>query len=92
MSLVEDSALLRFDQHGIRPPYPKKAKRLITIVDSGRAIRWENGPHIICHWKWWLPLFLSTGCSNYASEAVHLIVNLTADFPKHSTCNTQQNS
>lgn len=39
MSLVEDSALLRFDQHGIRPPYPKKAKRLITIVDSGRDDR-----------------------------------------------------
>ena len=36
MSLVKDSALLRFDQHGIRPPYPKKAKRLITIVESGR--------------------------------------------------------
>ena len=52
-------------------------------VDLREAIRWENGPHIIRHWKWWLPRFLATGCSNYASEAVHLIANLTANFPKH---------
>ena len=44
------------------------------------AIRWEYGPHIIRHWKWWLPRFLATGCSNYASEAVNLIA---ADYTKH---------
>ena len=52
-------------------------------VDLREAIRWENGPHVIRHWKLWIPRFLATGCKNYASEAVHLIANLTAIYPKH---------
>ena len=52
-------------------------------VDLREAIRWECGEHIVRHWKWWLPRFIATGCSNYATEAVHLITNLCADFPKH---------
>ena len=52
-------------------------------VDLRNAIRWEDGPHIVRHWKWWLPRFLGTGKKNYAKEAAHLICNLTADFPKH---------
>ena len=52
-------------------------------VDLRNAIRWENGPQIIRHWKLWLPRFLATGCKNYAGEAVNLITHLTADFPKH---------
>ena len=51
-----------------------------SYVDLREAIRWEYGPHIIRHWKWWLPRFLATGCSNYASEA---IANMTADYQKH---------
>jgi hypothetical protein len=47
------------------------------------AIRCELGEHIARHWKWWLPCFIATGCSNYATEAVHLITNLCANFPKH---------
>ena len=41
-------------------------------VDLREAIRWENGPQIVRHWKWWLPRSLATGRTNYASEAVHL--------------------
>ena len=52
-------------------------------VDLREAIRWENGPQIVRHWKWWLPRFLATGHTNYASETVHLIANLQANFPKH---------
>ena len=52
-------------------------------VDLREAIRWENGPQIIRHWKWWLPRFMATGCKNYASESVHLLSNLMAGFPKH---------
>ena len=52
-------------------------------VDLRQAIRWEDGPHIIRHWKWWLPRFIATGCKNYACESVHLLSNLTASFPKH---------
>ena len=52
-------------------------------VDLREAIRWENGPQIIHHWKWWLPRFLVTGCHNYTAESVNLIANLKADFPKH---------
>ena len=52
-------------------------------VDLRNAIRWENGPHIIRHWKWWLPRFSGTGCKNYATESAHLLANLAADFPRH---------
>ena len=52
-------------------------------IDLREAIRWENGPHVVRHWKLWLPRFLGTGRKNYASEAVHLISNLQASFPCH---------
>lgn len=52
-------------------------------LDLRRAIRWEDGQHIIRHWKLWLPRFIGTGCKNYASEAVNLIAHLEADFPRH---------
>ena len=56
---------------------------MFMYVDLREAIRWEKGPQIICHWKWWLPRFLATGCHNYAAESVNLTANLKADFPKH---------
>ena len=52
-------------------------------VDLRNAIRFEQGEHIIRHWKWWLPRFIATGCKNYALKAANLIINLTARFPKH---------
>ena len=52
-------------------------------VDLRRAIRWEDGPQIIRHWKLWLPRFIGTGCKNYSTEAINLIAHVTADFPKH---------
>ena len=52
----------------------------LYYVDLRLAI---HGEQIVRHWKWWLPRFLATGCNNYASEAVHLLTNLHADFPKH---------
>ena len=57
--------------------------KAFLYVDLREAIRWENGPQIILHWKLWLPRFLATGQTNYASEAVHLIANVTANFPRH---------
>jgi hypothetical protein len=51
--------------------------------DLRLAIRFEEGNHIIRHWKLWLPRFLGTGCKNYANEAANHIVNLTARFPRH---------
>lgn len=56
---------------------------MFMYVDLREAIRWENGPQIIRHWKWWLPRFLATSCRNYAAESVNLTANLKADFPKH---------
>ncbi len=47
--------------------------------DLRAAIRFEEGSHIIRHWKLWLPMFLGTKCHNYAYEAVNLIANLKAD-------------
>lgn len=37
-------------------------------VDLREAIRWENGPQIVRHWKWWLPRFIGTGKKNYAAD------------------------
>ena len=47
------------------------------------AIRCEDGPHIIRHWKYWIPHFLGAGMKNYAHEAANLIANIKADFPAH---------
>ncbi len=52
-------------------------------VDLRDAIRYENGPDIVRQWKIWLPRFVGTGKKNYATEAVNLLANLLADFPKH---------
>lgn len=52
-------------------------------IDLRNAIRWEDGPHIIRHWKLWLPRFVGTGCNNYSNEAVNLLANIVADFPCH---------
>ena len=52
-------------------------------IDLRNAIQWENGPHVIRHWKWWLPRFLGTGRKNYAVESANLLANLAADFPRH---------
>lgn len=52
-------------------------------VDLRMAIRYENGPQIIRHWKMWLPRFMGTGCNNYAVESIHLLAKLSATFPKH---------
>ena len=51
--------------------------------DRREAVRYEEGSHIITQWKLWLPLFLGTKCYNYATEAVHLLANLKADYPQH---------
>ena len=51
--------------------------------DLRNAIRFEQGEHIIRHWKLWLPRFLAAGCKNYAAEAANHLINVTARFPKH---------
>ena len=51
--------------------------------DLRQAIHFEDGHHIVRHWKLWLPRFLGTGCENYGTEAADLIINLTARFPRH---------
>ena len=33
-------------------------------ADLREAIRWENGPQIMRHWKFWLPRFIATGMKN----------------------------
>lgn len=51
--------------------------------DLRTAIHWEDGEHVIRHWKIWIPHFLGVGMKNYASEAANLIANIKADFPAH---------
>ena len=52
-------------------------------VDLRQAIRWEDGPQIIRHWKFWLSRFIATGMKNYSTKSVRLLTNLSADYPKH---------
>ena len=52
-------------------------------IDLRNAIRWENGPAVITHWKLWLPRFIATGCKNYSAESIHLLTKICADLPKH---------
>ena len=64
---------------------------VFMYADLRQAIRWEDGPHIIRHWKWWLPRFLATGRKNYAKEAANLIINISSRFPKHISFITMHN-
>ena len=52
-------------------------------IDLREAIRWENGPQLIRHWKFWLPRFIATGMKNYVTESVRLLANFIADYPRH---------
>lgn len=52
-------------------------------VDLRQAVRFEEGEHIIRHWRFWLPYFLGSGKNNYATEAATLICNIQALLPRH---------
>ena len=54
-------------------------------IDLRKAIRDNEGEDIIRHWQHWLILFLGTNRKNYATEALNLLCNLTATFPRHIT-------
>ena len=75
-----------YPTHSSDPVYTRHRGFLhlgFMYTDLRRAIRWEDGVHIIRHWKLWLPRFVGTGCKNYATEAVKLITHHEADFPRH---------
>ena len=50
-------------------------------VNLRHAIRWQDGPHVLRHWKLWLSRFQGTGRKNYSAEFVELLANIYADFP-----------
>lgn len=52
-------------------------------VDLRKAIRCEEGEQIIRLWKHWAILFLGTNRKNYSNEALNLLCNIKATFPKH---------
>ena len=52
-------------------------------LDLRLVIHWEDGEHILRHWKIWIPHFIGTGMKNYASEVANMIANMKADFPAH---------
>ena len=52
-------------------------------VDLRRAIRFEEGDQIVRLWKHWTVYFLGSNCKNYANEALNMLCNLKATFPKH---------
>ena len=47
-------------------------------VDLRNAIRYEDGEHIVRHWRLWPPRFIGTKRKNFATESVHLLASLTA--------------
>lgn len=82
-ALVTDTL---YPETSIDPVYGMHRAFLHTAflyIDLRNAIRWEDGPHIIRHWKLWLPRFVGTGCNNYSTEAVNHLTNVIADFPRH---------
>lgn len=82
-NLVEDILMPKVSQDPVHTLHQSFLHHAFLYVDLRRAIRWENGPQICRHWKWWIPRFIGTGKKMYAAEAVNMIANLTADFPKH---------
>ena len=70
----------------IDPTYHFHRSFLHTVylyVDLRYAIRWQNGLHVLRHWKLWLSRFLGTGRKNSSVETVELLANIYADFPRH---------
>ena len=42
----------------------------------------EQGEHIIHHWKYWLPYLIGNGRKNYYCEAANLVCNIHTDLPE----------
>ena len=51
-------------------------------IDLRNAIRSEEGQHIIRLWKHWSVLFLALNKCNYSKEAMNLLANINASYPK----------
>ena len=54
----------------------------LLYEDLRDAIKHEDGPRILQHWRMWLLYFLASKRTNYRSEAANLLANLKADFSK----------
>ena len=54
----------------------------LLYEDLREAIKYEDGPRVIQHWRMWLLYFLATKRSNYSNEAANLLANLKAVFSK----------
>lgn len=52
----------------------------ILYQDLRDAIKHEDGPGVIRHWRTWLLFSLAAGRKSYSSEAANLLANLKADF------------
>ena len=54
----------------------------LLYEDLRNAIKHEDGPRIIQHWRIWLQYFLASKRTNYSNEAANLLANLKAEFSK----------
>ena len=54
----------------------------IMYIDLRNAIRSEEGQHIIRLWKHWSVLFLALSKCNHSKEAMNLLANINASYPK----------
>lgn len=52
-------------------------------TDLRKAIRYEEGDHIIRLWRHWAILFLGTNRKNDSAEAYNLLCNLKSTHPNH---------
>ena len=56
---------------------------LFLYTNLREAIRYEDGEQVVRQWKFWLIYFLGSSKKNYALEAVIMLSNIYANFPRH---------
>ena len=59
-SLVESILFPRPSKYPAFLRYSSFLHTAFLYTDLRNAIKWEDGPQIIRHWKWWLPMLLGT--------------------------------
>ncbi len=52
-------------------------------ADLRDAFQFEDGPHIVRRWKYWLLCFLGSSRKNYTLETAKMLCNIQAVLPPH---------
>ena len=82
-TIVEKRIMPSDTRHPLQAMHKTFLYSAFMYIDLRNAIRDSEGDHIIRQWKHWLILFLGTNRKNYATEALNLLCNISASFPRH---------